>query len=199
MGMYDSILVKQELPLPEEIKNKCDWKNHHFQTKDLDNYLGEYIINEYRELVEVVIEREYIPYTKEERKKLSLKPWDLWKEIKEGPTVYKNTEYHGAVTFYTYESFDDETDFWADFKAYFVYGKLDKIELVEFKKQESLKIHNQRIDEQRKREQKHPWNIFKKYASYLGWSWFWVNVSSLLYRFSQLLSSVRMTIMRNFL
>jgi hypothetical protein len=199
MGMYDSVKVKQELPLPEEIKNKWDWKEHNFQTKDLDNYLGDYIINEYRELVEVVVEREYIPYTKEERKKLDLKPWDLWKEIKEGPTTYKNTEYHGALTFYTYESFDDETDFWVEFKAYFVYGKLDKIELTEFNKEESRKISNQRHEEEYKKQQKRPWNVFKRYASYLGWSWFWRNVSNLLYRFSELLSSIRMSIMRNLL
>jgi hypothetical protein len=199
MGMFDHLKVKQELPLPEEIKNKLDWWNHSFQTKDLDNYLGEYIINEYRELVEVVVEREYIPYSEEEKKKLNLKPWDLWKEIKEGATTYKNLQHHGSVTFYTYEDFDDVTDFWVEFKAYFVYGKLDKIELVEFKKEESLKIHNQKIGERRKQEQKRPWNVFKKYASYLGWSWFWRNVSNLLYRFSELLSSIRMTIMRNLL
>ena len=61
MGMYDEIYVKQDLPLPEEIKNLFDWKNYRFQTKDLENYLGEYIINEYNELVEVITEREYIP------------------------------------------------------------------------------------------------------------------------------------------
>ncbi len=199
MSMFDTVSIKQELPLPEEIKNKFDWWNLSFQTKDLDNYMGEYIINEYRELVEVVIEREYIPYSDEERKKLNLKPWSLWKEVKEGPTTYKNIQYHGSITFYTYERFDDITDFWVEFKAYFVYGKLDKIELVEFKKEESLKIHNERIQEQRNQEQKSFWNVFKRYASYLGWSWFWRKVSNLLYQFSQLLSSVRMTIMRNLL
>ena len=64
--MFDTVSIKQELPLPEEIKNKFDWWNHPFQTKDLDNCMSEYIINEYSELVEVVTEREYIPYSEEE-------------------------------------------------------------------------------------------------------------------------------------
>ena len=197
MGMFDEILVKQDLPLPEEIKDKFDWKNHSFQTKDLDNYLGHYIINEYRDLVEVIVERDYIPYTEEEKKSLKLNPWNLWKEVKEGPTSYKNTNYHGAITFYAYENFDEETDFWVDFKAYFVYGKLDKIELVEYNKQKSQKYSHKEFQEKYEKQQKEPWNLFKKYASYLGWRWFWRNASNVLYQVSQSLSAVSMSIRRN--
>ncbi len=84
MGMYDSIQVKKDLEIPEEVKNLYDWKNHNFQTKDLDNCLSDYIINEYNELVEVIIDRKYIPYTEEERKNPDIKPWNLWKEVIEG-------------------------------------------------------------------------------------------------------------------
>ena len=68
--MFDEILVKQDLQIPDEVRDLYDWKNHRFQTKDLDSTLSLYYINEYRELVEERTEREYIPYTEEERKKL---------------------------------------------------------------------------------------------------------------------------------
>jgi hypothetical protein len=199
MGMYDEIYVKQDLPLPEEIATLKDWKTYRFQTKDLDNCLSEYIINEYRELVEIVTEREYIAYTEEERKKLKIKPWNLWKEVKEGAITYNNMNYHGVVNFYTYDSIDDDTDFWVDFKAIFSHGKLENIEFLEFKKEVGRKEKNQAFFKKYEECQKNPWNVFKKYASYLGWKWFWRNISNFLYKISGIIEKVRMFILANML
>ena len=61
MGMYDTIKIKTQLPLPEEVKElNIDWEKVEYQTKDLDNCLSEYIISENGKLIEVVVEREYI-------------------------------------------------------------------------------------------------------------------------------------------
>lgn len=196
MGMFDSIQVKKDLEIPEEIKFLKDWKNHDFQTKDLDNCLSDYIINEYNELVEVVVDRKYIPYTEEERKRLKIKPWDLWKDVIEGETTYKIIDFHGTINFYTYESIDDDTDFWIDYKAYFIYGKLDKIELVEFKKDTQRKTNNKKFFEEIEKEKKSFCFLFKKYASYLGWRWFWKNVDKTLYKVSNILNSIRMFIIK---
>jgi hypothetical protein len=62
MGMFDSIRIKKELPLPEELKPlNIDWTEQEFQTKDLENCLLNYWISENGELFDHVVEREYIP------------------------------------------------------------------------------------------------------------------------------------------
>jgi hypothetical protein len=197
MGMYDSIQVKKDLEIPEEVKNLYDWKNHNFQTKDLDNCLSEYIINEYNELVEVIIDRKYIPYTEEERKNPDIKPWNLWKDVIEGEKTYNVLNYHGTINFYTYESIDDDTDFWLDYKAYFIYGKLDKIEFLEFKKDSGRKSNNKKFFQELEKEKKTFWYKFKKIANFLGWKWFWKNVDWSIYKLSNFLNYIRTFIIRN--
>jgi hypothetical protein len=198
MGLFDEIEVKQDLPVPEEIKNLHDWKNYKFQTKDLDNTMSLYYINEYRELVEKRTEREYVPYTDEDRKIFKPKPWNLWKEVIEGETTYVDTKYHGTLRFYTYEHLNDEEDFSLDFNAYFIYGKLDKIELAEYSKSENYLINNQRIKEERARQEKRPWNRFKKFASLFGWRWFWRKACKFIYLLENACSKTRYFILKNF-
>lgn len=176
MGMFDEIIVKQHLSIPDEIKHlDIDWSNHKFQTKDLDNCLSEYVISEDGYLYEHIIEREYIPFTEAERKDKELvKPWDIWKDvIEKGSHNKKIEDFHGTIMFYAFEELDDQNDFWLDYKAYFVYGKLDKIELIEFKTQHSRKESLEEWKDKIAQEQKCPWFRFKKWASKFGWSWFW--------------------------
>jgi len=194
--MFDSIVVKQNLPMPEEIKDLKDWKNYQFQTKDLDNCLLDYWISEDGELFEHVVEREYIPYSKEERKKL--KGWDLWKDVIEKSSRDEKIDYHGTLTFYTYDELDEDTNFWIEIKAYFIYGKLDKIESVEFKLDKERKAINKKWEEEYKKRSKHPWNVFKHYASYVGWRWFWRKVSNGLYKLSNNVSKLQMLVNRYF-
>jgi hypothetical protein len=198
MGMFDEILVKQELEIPDELKGLHDWKNHQFQTKDLDNSLSLYIINEYKELVEKRTEREYISYTEEERKKLKLSPWNLWKEVIEGETTYINTNYHGVLNFYTYEHLNDQEDFSLEYNAYFVYGKLDKIELLKFEKSENYLINNEKIRKQMEEEKKKPWNRLKGFLNLLGWRWFWRRIERSIYKLEKSLGTLRMFLIRHF-
>ena len=198
--MFDTIIVKKDLPLPEEIKSlSIDWKTYSFQTKDLENCMLDYVITEDGKLLEHVVEREYIEYTEEEKKFKDHRPWNLWKDVVVKSERYEEVNHHGIIMFCAYDNFDETQDFWMDFKAYFVYGKLDKIELVEFKKQQSHKITNKEIDDKRKREQKLPWNVFKRWASYVGWRWFWKKVSRCCYNLSQTFSMMQMFIIRNML
>ena len=198
MGMFDEILVKQDLQIPDEIRDLCDWKNHRFQTKDLDNALSLYYINEYNELVEERVEREYIPYTEEERKKLKPSPWNPWKDVIEGETTYHNTNYHGIVNFYTYEHLNDQEDFSLEYNAYFVYGKLDKIELVKFEKNESYLINNEKIRQRIEAEKKKLWNRFRVFMKPLGWRWFWRKVEQGIYKVERGLGTLRMFLIRYF-
>lgn len=197
MGLYDEIKVKRPLPIPEDIKHlNIDWSDYVFQTKDLENCLLEYFISEDGNLYEHVVEREYIPYTEEERKKA--KAWSIWKDvIEKGSHDKKIEDYHGCITFYGYEKFDEEHDFWLDFKAYFIYGKLDKIELVEFKKSEKRSISFEKWKQEYQKEQKQPWNVFKKYVRYIGWNYFWKSVEGIFNNISKYCDKIRMFINRH--
>jgi hypothetical protein len=200
MSMFDELNVEKELLLPEELKGlNIDWKTHNFQTKDLENCMVKYVIKEDGRLFEHVIERDYIPWTEEEKKTKKLSPWDFWKEVIEKGERFEEVNHHGTIVFYTYENFDDKQDFWLEYKAYFVYGKLDKIELVEFKIEQSLALRNEEIREKREQQQSKPWNAFKRYASYLGWCWFWRKVSTMCYKMHRVFSSMQMFILRNML
>lgn len=200
MSMFDEITVEKDLPIPEELKQlNFNWKTHNFQTKDLDNCMLKYVIKEDGRLFEHVIERDYIPWSEEEKKAKKISSWDLWKDVIEKGERWDEINHHGTIVFYTYENFDDTQDFWLEFKAYFVYGKIDKIELSEFKIEKSLKLHNKEIQEKREQEQLRPWNRFKHYASYIGWKWFWRKVSKFCYSLHQIFSSVQMFIIRNML
>lgn len=189
MGMFDEIIVKKQLPLPIELFDlNLDWQNYKFQTKDLENCLLEYIITEDNELVEVEVDREYIPYTEEELKKLKNK-WSFFKDVVEKSRKNVKLDFHGKIKFYTYDKFDDKFDFSIDFESYFSYGKLDKIVLLEYKKYESK--DNSEWWEKYKQEQKKPWNKIKNFLSkYFGWRWVWSKISKLIYKLSNFLTNL---------
>lgn len=198
MGMFDNIKVKHDLPMPEEIKNHTDWKDYPFQTKDLDNSMSEYtIVN--NQLIAHIVEMEYTYFTEEERKKLSkeMKWVPFVKESKVVSSKDEPVDFHGTLTFCTYEKFDENHDFWVDFKAYFSYGKLDKIELLEYKKTEVAERDNWKKLLQAR--QRRPWNRIKHYLSYIGWRWVWNKVARMLAGAASLLSRVQMWIYRNML
>lgn len=194
MGMFDNIIIKQNLPLPEELKKlSTDWKNYSFQTKDLDNCLLDFWISEEGELFEHVVERDYIPYSEEERKDKKISPWNMWKEVIEKNTYDKKINHHGVLKFYTYDEYDKETDYWVEFNAYFVYGKLDKFELLEFSLDKERKIQNKKWEEEYKRKLKHPITYIKKYS---GWNWIWKKIGRIIYFFQNVLSDIQYFINR---
>lgn len=194
MGLYDCLHCRKELPLNEELKTlSIKWDEIEFQTKDLDNCLGEYTITEDGRLLETIVERDYIPYTPEERKEKKISPWDLWKDVIEKSREEVPVNHHGKIRFYCYEDFSEEEDFSADFDAYFVYGKLDKIELASFEKFRSRHYDLEQWAENYKKEQKHPWTIFKKYS---GWNWAWRKIDRGLYKISNVCDTLRRFIIR---
>lgn len=128
--MFDNVKCKAALPLPESLKDlPINWGEEVFQTKSMDNYMGTYVITEDAQLVELVIENEYVFYTEEEKKELDIKPWVVYKEVIEKSRQEKPVDYHGVVNFYTVVRRTEEKDQWVEFDAYFIYGKLDKIKL----------------------------------------------------------------------
>ena len=114
--MFDNILVKKELPLNDDLKTlKINWKEHYFQTKDLENCLLNYFVSEEGDLYEEIVERDYIPFTEEEK---SLKEgYQIWKDVVVKNKYNKKVDFHGTVVFYDIFEFDEKQDIWVDFKA----------------------------------------------------------------------------------
>jgi hypothetical protein len=192
MGMFDSIKVKAKLPLTDELKGyNLNWEEIEFQTKDLDNCLSEYILDENGFLFEEVVEREYVEYSKEERKGEKVKPWNIFKDVKEISRTTKKIDYHGVLTFYCVEKINEKEQIWVDFEAFFIYGKIDKLLLKSFQKHE-VKSNDDWIEKQ-KLENKKLKNRIKKL---IGWKFFWIKVANLLSYISGIFSKAQMLIFR---
>lgn len=141
MGMFDEITIKKALPLPKELKKlPIKWSEHKFQTKDLDNCMFEYFIDKKGSLHQIEIENEYVEYTEEEKKSKDYRAWDIYKDVVEISRRNKWINFHGILRFYDYINIDEQNDCWVEFGAYFVYGKLDKVELKEFRIEPSQTI-----------------------------------------------------------
>jgi hypothetical protein len=197
MGMFSYIKCKKELPLTDELKNlSVKWDELQYQTKDLDNCLETYIISEDGELLEEVMEYEYTYYTEEEKKRKDHKPWNIVKDQKVVKQETKKVDFHGKITFYETLDLNDQESIWVDFDAYFVYGKLDKIELAKVEKYENRKV---KMDEYWKTYESKQNSFSYKLRKYSGWFWSWKKVEKFCYSLSRLIDSIRYFIIRNIL
>jgi hypothetical protein len=184
--MFDQLKCEKELPLNNELKTlDVKWNEVNFQTKDLDNCLSNYRITQDGELVEDVVEKEYTYYTEEERKKL--KGWYFIKDEKIIKEYSKKVEYHGKITFYETFDFNEQEDIWVDFDAYFVYGKLDKIELAKVEKYENRKIKmNKWEEEYQKKINSFPYKLKKR----SGYFWLLNRLSRICCKISNFFSKL---------
>jgi len=197
MGMFSYIKCKKELPLTDELKNlSVKWGETQFQTKDLDNCLETYLISEEGELLEEVIEYEYTYYTEEEKKQKNHKPWNFVKDQKIVKQETKKVDFHGKITFYETLDLNDQESVWVDFDAYFVYGKLDKLELAKVEKYENRKM---KMDEYWKAYESKQNSFCHKLRKYSGWFWLWKKIEKCCYSMSRFFDNIRYFIIRNIL
>lgn len=197
MGMFSYIKCKKELPLTDELKGlTVKWEEAQFQTKDLDNCLETYIISEDGELLEEIIEYEYTYYTEEEKKQKDHKLWNIVKDQKIAKQETKKVDFHGKITFYETLDFNDEESIWVDFDAYFVYGKLDKLELAKVEKYENRKI---KMDEYWKTYESKQNSFSYKLRKYSGWFWLWKKIEKCCYSISRFFDGIRYYIIRDIL
>ena len=195
--MFDDIKCKRELPLNDELKSlPIKWEDVGFQTKDLENCLLHYTISEDGKLLEHIEEREYVHYTEEEKKQKGRNRWDLYKDVKITNEYDKEIHHHGIINFYTNVDYTDEEEYWVEFNAFFIYGKLDRIELFDYNKQKSRTVYHKEWEEKRKLEEKKICNKIKKVLRYLGWRWFWNKMSRYCYKASSMFSRLQMLIIR---
>ena len=194
MGMYDTIKCKKKLPLTAELKAlDVKWDELNFQTKDLDNCLCDYTITKRGDLLEELVKYEYTYYTKEEQEKQKY-PWKVIKDQKIIEQETKKVDFHGKITFYETLDLNDQESMWVDFTAYFIYGKLDKIELSKVEKYENRKT---KMDEFWKKHEAEQNSIKYKIKKYSGWLWFWKKVGIICYKISSFFASINHFIIRS--
>lgn len=129
--MYDDIVCKYHLPLPEDTKgfHPCG-----FQTKDLDNALDCYEIREDGTLWLRECEREYTEGNP--NGKTFSEKYGIVKETKVWWTHVKLTK---SIDMYTYQHGEGAYDYWVVFSIQFVDGVINKINLVKFDAKDNVK------------------------------------------------------------
>lgn len=130
MGLFDTIIVKDKLPwtdemwtegLPSAIKD--------FQTKDLSNCLALYKIENGRLLQQKFTEEVWVEPDPNNKDEFDFGHLDCKGEY------WEDTEYHGKLQFYDYNSTDKPgNDCWVEFAATFTKGQLDGVEVTKFEK-----------------------------------------------------------------
>ena len=154
MGMFDSIQCNYPLPLPPEIVDIMpDPYDQEFQTKDLENLLDLYYLNEDGVL--------YWRKRKYEWKDDDSAFFKGYMDVIEEEIV--PIDFHGILNFYCYEtvhedeSSDKAKDISIDYLAKFTNGKIENIEILSYEIQDAtvrifqLKDTMQKHEERRKR------------------------------------------------
>jgi hypothetical protein len=137
IGMFDSIQCNYPLPLPLEVVNVLpDLFDQEFQTKDFENLLDNYILNEEGELFH--IKKEYKWKTGGEsflERSLEGSLEGSLEVVKEETVPYN---FHGVVNFYCYATVNEDStsdkaqDVSLEYLAKFTNGKLENIELFSY-------------------------------------------------------------------
>ena len=197
--MFDYINCEATLPVPNELKDSnINWKRVDFQTKDLDCCMSYYVITHNGFLDEIVTEYDYIPFSEGETPP---NPWTLYKQVNEKNKYTKPINHHGKIKFYSVVECLDSKDFEyiVEYLAYFIYGHLDKIDLIECKKISSQSYNMEEWRKKRDLENKLFKNKVKRFLGCLGWFWFWRQINHVLYVFEQTVSSIRMFVIKKML
>jgi hypothetical protein len=129
IGMFDSIQCNYPLPLPLEIVDHLpNIYDLEFQTKDFDNLLDEYILNEDGTLS--LIKKQY--QWKDDDNAFLKGYMDIVSE------EIVSSSFHGVVNFYCYETVEEDLeknkakDITIDYLAKFTDGKIDFIEVLSY-------------------------------------------------------------------
>ena len=157
MGMYDDIVCKYPLPLPEDTKgfHACG-----FQTKDFYNALDHYEIREDGTLWLRESEREYTEG--DPNGKTFFEKFGMVKETKVWWTHVKTTT---TIRMYDYNNYNDGPyDYWVEFEIVFIDGVIDKIKLIKFDATDNSKRKEndrQFIEELKKNKEFESTNLYK--------------------------------------
>lgn len=126
MGMYDTIICKYPLPLPDDPKGYTG--SDDFQTKDFDQSLATYNIDENGQLFIHRYDGEWVEGDKNSDSFIG--KLGYFKTTKKWLEVLNTTI---TVVFYDYQhSQNTDYDYFIEYEAVFVDGKITSVKLIEF-------------------------------------------------------------------
>ena len=169
MGMFDSIECNYPLPLPLEVIDVLpDIYNQEFQTKDLENLLDLYYLNE-----DGVLYWRKRKYEWKDDDNAFLKGY---MDVIEEEIV--PTDFHGILNFYCYETVEEDIennkakDITIDYLAKFTNGKLENIEVLSYEVRDAtVRIIDLKNTMKKHEERRRRW--YNKYIFYTkGWKFF---------------------------
>jgi hypothetical protein len=159
MGMFDNISVSDPLPFTEEMKALGFAENKHtFQTKDLDNTLSSYIIQNNKLYIEKYKTERWVEGDPD-----SKNPFYKIGRIEREDLYFEEVPYHGEIYFYDFcQDKENKYDCWIEFKAIFTNGTLEKIEPFKFTAEDnSLRKQREKEWAEKFDEQQRAW--YNKY------------------------------------
>lgn len=162
MGMFDSIKCNYPLPLPLEVIDIMpDPYDQDFQTKDLENLLDDYYLNE-----DGLLLWHKRKYEWKDDDSAFLKGY---MDVVEEEIV--PTDFHGVINFYCYEtvhedeSSDKAKDVSIDYLAKFTNGKLENIEVISYEiRDATVRIIDLKNTMKKYEERRNRW--YNKYIFY---------------------------------
>ena len=134
MGMFDNISISDSLPFTQEMKDLgIDSNDRSWQTKDLECYMGEYVIQGGK-----LFEQKYKIENWIQGNKSSKNFVDRIGYLDRKEPYLSQVHYHGEVFFYNFiQDVQGKWDCWVEFKAIFTNGIVERYELVKFEKEEN--------------------------------------------------------------
>jgi hypothetical protein len=171
MGMYDIIIIKDKLPWSDDmwaegLPNRCA----EFQTRDLDNCLFTYKLENSRLLLQKFKEEKWVNPEPDNEYSFG--------RLQRTGEYWEDTNYHGKLKFYDYVTNEKigNNDCWIEFTATFTNGQADKIEVFKFEKTDNTsRIKDQNAFVEIMRRDRDRWiNKYFNYTKPVSWFRRWV-------------------------
>jgi hypothetical protein len=125
MGMYDSVKVLYKLPMPENPLGYV--ASEGFQTKDLDNTLSLYQINEKGELY---LQKSNTRWVEGNPKSSSIMGRLGYAEVLQ--SWLERCWHHGEICIYDFKHTEGDYDYWIEYKITYSKGEFSDVELLKF-------------------------------------------------------------------
>ena len=206
--MFDTILVKQPLPLTKkdlETFSNINWDDQDFQTKDTDCTLSTYTIKNNALYSDVVKGKHIRTMTKSEENKIKKQGKFCWpyKFIEESRKS-KLQKFNDEIRFYTSLTDKNGNEWWVEFSAKFLNGKIQgKIKKDSIKMHRTAKQIKKQDDEWQARwdeEAKKFHNRFRTFMNKItfnNWRYMWWSISKVLHRINSFFVKIEIFINRN--
>ena len=134
MGMYDSIECSDEMPYNDEMASLgLSARNWEFQTKDLNNCLDVYVLQD-----DTLLEKKYKESKLIEPDTTEKGRWGSFGHMEYSGLYLEDTKYHGKIRMYDYrQDVLGKWDCWIEYEVTFTDGKVTNKNLVEFRKDDN--------------------------------------------------------------